>query len=326
MLNLHGEYALYWHKASFHKGFIDKLRKHIFVAHLPWKSGNVICDCNFLWLLDSLYFNISALDQHQSLFRRFCELLTCTMALIQLSDPVILSGLQRLGNIERFLFEANVILISVAAVLPALWLRMMPDPGPFNCSSQDMPQMNDLWDKFFDEISVRSVMLRWLDGTRPACINYWGGMLAGVHDGPWCPIKHWRTSEDRSDSQVVGRIENLGGCTWETSPDLFLLDLVSLILRLSLVGGEEIRLPERVLCSSQLVRFKIAPCMHCATSDNPGRFPKVFWNGIEMDKPFGSRLTDLPIYWQTSDIVPPPMAVHGHYSDGLWADFNFFLT
>ena len=42
--------------------------------------------------------------------------------------------------------------------------------------------------------------MRSLDGARPACINYWGDMLAGVYDG-------------RSDSQVIGSIENLGGCT-----------------------------------------------------------------------------------------------------------------
>ena len=36
---------------------------------------------------------------------------------------------------------------------------------------------------------------------------------------------------DRLDSQVIGRTENLGGCTRETSPYLFSLDLVSLILR-----------------------------------------------------------------------------------------------
>ena len=36
------------------------------------------------------------------------------------------------------------------------------------------------------KISVQSLMLRSIDGTRPACINYWGGMLADVHDGPWC--------------------------------------------------------------------------------------------------------------------------------------------
>ena len=36
---------------------------------------------------------------------------------------------------------------------------------------------------------------------------------------------------DRSDSQVICRIENLGGCTSESSPDLFSLDLVSLILQ-----------------------------------------------------------------------------------------------
>ena len=36
-----------------------------------------------------------------------------------------------------------------------------------------------------------------------------------------------------SDSQIIGRIENLGYCTRGSHPDLFSLDLVSLILRLS---------------------------------------------------------------------------------------------
>ena len=44
MLNLHDEYLLYWHKASFHMGFVDKFWKHILVEHLPLKFGNVICD------------------------------------------------------------------------------------------------------------------------------------------------------------------------------------------------------------------------------------------------------------------------------------------
>ena len=36
-----------------------------------------------------------------------------------------------------------------------------------------------------------------------------------------------------SDSQIIGRIENLGYYTGGSRPDLFSLDLVSLILRLS---------------------------------------------------------------------------------------------
>ena len=38
---------------------------------------------------------------------------------------------------------------------------------------------------------------------------------------------------NRSDSQMIGSIENLGHCTRGSHPDLFSLDLVSLILRLS---------------------------------------------------------------------------------------------
>ena len=51
-------------------------------------------------------------------------------------------------------------------------------------------------------------------------------LLAVVHDGLWCPL----CTEDRSDSQKVGSLENLGGCTWESSPGLFSPDLVSLTL------------------------------------------------------------------------------------------------
>ena len=40
-------------------------------------------------------------------------------------------------------------------------------------------------------------------------------------------------NHDGSDSQIIGKIENLGYCTGVSHPDLFSLDLVSLILRLS---------------------------------------------------------------------------------------------
>ena len=106
----------------------------------------------------------------------------------------------------------------------------------------------------------------------------------------WCP---WRTMMvldailslsiwDRLDSQVIGRTENLGGCTKvESIPYLFSLDLVSLILwfrapnfaqelwKLENWWEEEVHLPERVmraLRGSQLVLFKTA---HCASSDSP---------------------------------------------------------
>ena len=92
MLNLHGEYAQYGHKASFYEGFINKFWKDMLVAHLPWKYGNVKLTAKFLWYLDILHFNVSALDQHQSLFWRFCQCLICTIAVIELSDPVIFSG------------------------------------------------------------------------------------------------------------------------------------------------------------------------------------------------------------------------------------------
>ena len=43
----------------------------------------------------------------------------CTMAMIQLSGPVIFQGLLRLGNIHRFLFEAKVVFFFEPAVLQA---------------------------------------------------------------------------------------------------------------------------------------------------------------------------------------------------------------
>ena len=59
--------------------------------------------------------------------------------MIQLSDRDDFQGLQCLENIQLFLFDAKVVLISVAAALPSLWLKMMPNPS--YCTSQDMPQM-----------------------------------------------------------------------------------------------------------------------------------------------------------------------------------------
>ena len=38
---------------------------------------------------------------------------------------------------------------------------------------------------------------------------------------------------NRSDSQLIGSLENLGYCTRGSRPDMFSLDLVLLILRLS---------------------------------------------------------------------------------------------
>ena len=49
--------------------------------------------------------------------------------MIQLSDPVIFSGIAVSENLQLFLFDAKVVLIFVAAVLPALWLGMMPNPS-----------------------------------------------------------------------------------------------------------------------------------------------------------------------------------------------------
>ena len=61
----------------------------------------------------------------------------CTMAMIQLSDPAIFSGIAVTavtGNVQQFLFQTKTVLTSVAAALPALWLRMIPNLS--YCTSQ----------------------------------------------------------------------------------------------------------------------------------------------------------------------------------------------
>ena len=68
MLNLHDEYAQYGHKVSFHKGFINTLRKHISVYTSQENLGMLSVTAKFLWLLATLHFNVSSLDQDQSLF------------------------------------------------------------------------------------------------------------------------------------------------------------------------------------------------------------------------------------------------------------------
>ena len=102
----------------------------------------------FLWLLDTFHFNISALDQHQSLFWRFCERLTCTMAMIQHSDHVILSGIELSGKYSTVPVWAKRFFISVAASLPALWLKMILNP--FYCISQGRSWIYQ-WNLFFNE-------------------------------------------------------------------------------------------------------------------------------------------------------------------------------
>ena len=100
---------------------------------------------------------------------------------------MILSGIAESGKYSNIRVSgktsaAKVVLISVAAVLPGLWLRMMPNPSiaPVTIRHRCTIYATDSLMKF----SVQGVVLRWLDGTSPACINYSGGMLADVHDGP----------------------------------------------------------------------------------------------------------------------------------------------
>ena len=190
MLNLHSQYAPYWHKASFQRGFIHKLWKYILIAHLPWKFGNVICDCKVFVAHSHTFISISVLWIKIKAYSEG----SVSVNVHHYNDTPFWScnffqGLQCLGNIQQFLFEAKVVLISAAAVLQALWHTMMPNPS--YCTSQNVLQKQDLWNIFFNEFFCPECMLRSLDGIGPACINYLGGMLADVQDGHWWPINHW---------------------------------------------------------------------------------------------------------------------------------------
>ena len=153
---------------------------------------------------------------------------------------------------------------------------------------------------------------------------------------------------DRPGSQVIGRTENLGGYTWESSPDLFSLDLVLSILqfrapnfvhrltsRLTNWWEEEIRLPERECCAGDsFCCSKSLPACIVSLQIAPGRFSRVLWNRIEVDKPFGSltdsdrfanllRLTDI---WHR--LPPPtskPRAAIAATDSGLILIFNLIL-
>ena len=84
---------------------------------------------------------------------------------------------------------------------------------------------------------------------------------------------------DRLDSQVIGRTEDLGGCTGESSPCLFALDLVWLILRFGAPNfvhrsDEKTKFAcQKVLSRSQLVRF---PRCIVSLSIALGWFSRVF--------------------------------------------------
>ena len=96
-------------------------------VHLLSSFGGVISDNKVwaahrsTWLLTVLWI-ISRVDSECAQV----QYLTCTIIL--LSDNVILSYIQSLGVNQRFLFGLKVVLIPVAAALPASWLRKMPNP------------------------------------------------------------------------------------------------------------------------------------------------------------------------------------------------------
>ena len=93
-------------------------------------------------LSEALDFAYSALDNQQRGFLLCFQYLTCTFPIIQLSHNVILSYIQSLGVNQRFLFGLKVVLIPVAAALPASWLRKMPNLT--YCLNKDNTQKQDL--------------------------------------------------------------------------------------------------------------------------------------------------------------------------------------
>ena len=120
MPNMHGEYALYWHTASFHTGFVDKLWNHIIVAH-----------------------------QHQSLSWRFCERVTCTMA-IWSCDFVLDCSVREIFNyscLRHKLFWS--LWLMHCQLYGSKWCQILPI---VICTSQDTKQKQDLRNLFFNEI------------------------------------------------------------------------------------------------------------------------------------------------------------------------------
>ena len=119
------------------------------VAHLQWKFGNFISDSKVGLALRPALFDISALDQHWSNFWRFCECLTCTMEMIQPSDPVVFSGIEASGKYSTIPVRGKSC-FDLSGCCAAFWLRMMPNPS--YCPSQDIPQTQELWNIFLNEI------------------------------------------------------------------------------------------------------------------------------------------------------------------------------
>ena len=150
-----------------------------------------------LWFLDTLHFNISALDQHPILKAQWKPNLewSCTMAIMQLSDPVILSGIVESEKYSTIPVWAKVgfdlcdycaasfmAQNDAESFLSHNFLKFAPVKICHKCMIYETHSLM--------KFAVQSVMLRSLDGMRSACIDYWGGMFADVHDGPWCPFKH----------------------------------------------------------------------------------------------------------------------------------------
>ena len=130
----------------------------------------------FLWFLDTLHFNISAsaLDQHQSLFGMFCECLTCTMPMIKLFDSVILSGIAASGKYSTISVWGKScfdLCGCCAAALPALWLRMMPNPSQALIAPAKTCHRCRIYDTYssMNFLSrLQSLIFMSLDGARPA--------------------------------------------------------------------------------------------------------------------------------------------------------------
>ena len=112
-------------------------------------SGVLSVTAKFLCHLDTLHFNIITLDQDQSPFWRFCEFLMCTIAMIQLSDPVIFSGIAASRKYSTIPVWGKSC-FDLCGCVQVLWHRMMPNSS--YCTSKDIPQKQNLWYVFFNEI------------------------------------------------------------------------------------------------------------------------------------------------------------------------------
>ena len=139
--------------------------------------------------------------------------------------------MQSLEVNQRFLFGLKVVSTSVAAALSASWLRRMPNPT--YCTSQDNPQKQDVWNFISNEffyLECEVEVTWWVLISRGPLANNTEETCRLLSIIILDAIGNFGNG---SDSQLIGRIENVGYCTWGSHPDLFSLDLVSLILRLS---------------------------------------------------------------------------------------------